>query len=69
MNKKLTFEQADAKLDEVVAKLENSSPLIKDGMSADVYFDVEDKSLNVKYLLPANSILNDKNGYFIYVVQ
>ena len=24
MNKKLTFEQADAKLDEVVAKLENS---------------------------------------------
>ena len=53
----------------VVAKLENSSPLIKDGMSADVYFDVEDKSLKVKYLLPANSILNDKNGYFIYVVQ
>ena len=29
MNKKLTFEQADAKLDEVVAKLENSQLSLK----------------------------------------
>ena len=29
MNKKLTFEQADAKLDEVVAKLENSQLPLK----------------------------------------
>lgn len=35
MNKKLTFEQADAKLDEVVAKLENSQLPLKE--SVDCY--------------------------------
>lgn len=35
MNKKLTFEQADAKLDEVVAKLENSQLSLKE--SVDCY--------------------------------
>lgn len=35
MNKKLTFEQADAKLDEVVVKLENSQLPLKE--SVDCY--------------------------------
>ena len=53
----------------VVAKLQNSSSLIKVGMSADVYFDLEDNSTSIEYLLPSNSILNDKDGYFVYIVK
>ena len=53
----------------VVVKLENSSKLIKAGMSADVYFDVEDKTKTTIYLVPSNSVLNDKNGYFVYVLK
>ncbi len=53
----------------VVAKLENSSSLIKAGMSADVYFKLEEDTKTGEYLLPSNSVLNDKNGYFVYVVK
>ena len=53
----------------VVVKLISSSNLIKAGMSADVYFDVEDKTKSSLYLVPANSVLNDKNGYFVYVLN
>lgn len=53
----------------VVVKLDNSSKLIKSGMSADVYFDLEDKTETTLYLLPANSVLKDKNGYFVYVLN
>ncbi|MDY0052652.1 MAG: efflux RND transporter periplasmic adaptor subunit [Aliarcobacter sp.] len=53
----------------VIAKLENSSKLIKSGMSADVYFDVKDETILDEYLVPASSVLNDNNGYFVYVVQ
>lgn len=53
----------------VIAKLENSSNLIKDGMSADVYFDLEEKGKSRIYLLPASSVLNDKNGYFVYIAK
>ena len=40
MNKKLTFEQADAKLDEVVAKLENSQLPLKE--SVDCYTEASE---------------------------
>ncbi|QKE29399.1 RND family efflux system, membrane fusion protein [Arcobacter acticola] len=53
----------------VIAKLQDSSSLIKAGMSADVYFDVEDKTKTIEYLVPSNSVLNDKNGYFVYVLK
>ena len=53
----------------VIVKLENSSTLIKAGMSADVYFDLEDKTKISEYLVPSNSVLNDKNGYFVYIVE
>lgn len=53
---------------EVVAKLINSSSLIKSGMSAELYFDIEDNSIQEKFLLPSPSILNDKKGYFVYIV-
>jgi membrane fusion protein, multidrug efflux system len=53
----------------VIVKLENSSNLIKSGMSADVYFDIENIDKTIEYLIPLNSVLNDKNGYFVYVVE
>ena len=53
----------------VIVKLKDSSSLIKAGMSADVYFDVEDKTKASEYLVPSNSVLNDKNGYFVYVLE
>ncbi len=53
----------------VIAKLENSSTLIKAGMSAEVYFDIENKDENTIYLLPSSSVLNDNNGYFVYIVK
>jgi membrane fusion protein, multidrug efflux system len=52
----------------VIAKLKNSSKLIKSGMSADVYFDIHSKDVLTEYLVPSNSVLNDKQGYFVYVV-
>lgn len=53
----------------VIAKLENSIELIKDGMSADVYFHMSNENEETKYLLPINSVLNDKDGYFVYLVE
>ena len=53
----------------VIAKLINSSKLIKSGMSADVYFDIENDTKTKEYIIPANSVLNDKNGYFVFVVE
>lgn len=52
----------------VVIKIENSSDLIKSGMSADVYFNIENIEIN-SFLIPSNSVLSDKNGFFVYVVE
>ena len=53
----------------VVVKLQNTSKLIRSGMSADVYFNFEDKTNTQEYLIPSNSVLNDKKGYFVYLVK
>ncbi|BAK74108.1 efflux RND transporter periplasmic adaptor subunit [Arcobacter sp. L] len=53
----------------VIVKLEEKNPLIKVGMSADVYFNFEEKGKKLVYLIPSNSVLNDKDGYFVYVIE
>lgn len=52
----------------VIIKLKNSSTLIKSGMSADVLFNLKQKKITRVFLLPSNSVLNDKDGYFVYLV-
>lgn len=53
----------------VIAKLEKSSKLIKVGMSADVYFNFSKNTEKQTLLIPPNSVLNDKKGYFVYVLK
>lgn len=63
------FTAQNTKTYTVVVKLSNSSKLLKSGMSADVYF-TSLIPLNKSILcVPTNSILNDKNGYFLYVLK
>ncbi len=53
----------------VVVKLINSSKLIRSGMSASVFFkDVNSFKKGIFYI-PSNSVLNDKSGYFVYLLQ
>lgn len=63
------FASQNSKTYTVVVKLENSSKRIKSGMSADVVFNLEVKDKKDIFCLPSNSVLNDKNGYFVYVVK
>ncbi len=53
----------------VIVKLKNTSAKIKSGMSADVSFSIlnEDKQQILK--VPSNSVLNDNNGYFVYILK
>lgn len=63
------FASKDSKTYRVVAKLLDSSTKIRSGMSSNVFFkslkDIENKILYV----PSNSVLNEKNGYFVYVLK
>lgn len=54
---------------QVLVKLINSSNLIKSGMSADVYFNLNHKQTKEIFCIPSNSVLNDNNGYFVYVIE
>ncbi|UTJ07227.1 efflux RND transporter periplasmic adaptor subunit [Arcobacter roscoffensis] len=62
------YASSKSKTYKVVAKLNNSSNLIKSGMSADVYFNLLDDSKTSIYCVPSNSVLNDKEGYFVYTL-
>jgi len=63
------FASSNSKTYQVTIKLNNSSGLIKSGMSADVYFkDINTKASSI-YCVPSNSVLNDNLGYFVYVLQ
>lgn len=53
----------------VIAKLDEKSPLVKVGMACEIYFDFENETKTSIFLVPSNSVLNDKNGYFVYVVK
>jgi RND family efflux transporter MFP subunit len=53
----------------VIVKLEESSSNIKSGMSADVSFNILKDNLSQIYKVPSNSVLNDKQGYFVYILK
>jgi len=62
------FTASNTKTYQVTVKIKNSSNLIKSGMSADVYFkDIHSKDNN-SYIVPSNCVLNDNDGYFVYVL-
>lgn len=65
------FASKDTKTYQVVVKLKESSNLIKSGMSANVFFKISDKNYlkNNIFLVPSVSVLNDKTGYFVYVLE
>lgn len=52
----------------VIIKIFEVSNDIKAGMAASVYFNFEDID-NKSFLIPSNSVLNDKKGYFVYIVK
>jgi len=52
----------------VIIKILNSSEKIKAGMSASVYFSFKNLDKD-KLLIPSNSVLNDKKGFFVYVIK
>jgi RND family efflux transporter MFP subunit len=53
----------------VIVKLQESSQNIKSGMSADVSFNILNKSSKQIYKIPSNSVLNDNQGYFVYILK
>jgi RND family efflux transporter MFP subunit len=63
------FTSPNQKTYQVVLKLENPTKKIKSGMSCEVYFNLLKDLKSVVYLIPAGSVLNDKNGYFVYVLE
>ena len=63
------FASQNSKTYTVVVKLEKGSKLIKSGMSADVYFNLVLNGKKQIFLVPSNSVLNDKDGYFVYVIE
>ncbi len=64
------YTSARTKTYKVVVKLDdNNLSFIKEGMSADVYFNFSNKNENKIYFIPSNSVLNDKSGYFVYTLE
>lgn len=63
------YSSSKTKTYKVVVKLNNSSTLIKSGMSADVYFDLSNKDEKNIFYVPSASVLNDKNGYYLYILK
>ncbi len=63
------YSSARSKTYKVIAKIDNKSASIKAGMSADVYFDFSKNDESKIYFVPVNSVLNDKNGYFVYTLK
>ena len=53
----------------VIVKLKKSTGNIKSGMSADVSFSVLNQEKQEILKVPSNSVLNDKNGYFVYILE
>ena len=53
----------------VIVKLKKSTANIKSGMSADVSFSILNQNKQRIYKVPSNSVLNDKNGYFVYILK
>lgn len=53
----------------VIVKLKKSSSNIKSGMSADVSFSILNQDKKEVLKVPSNSVLNDKNGYFVYILE
>ncbi len=65
------FASRDTKTYQVVVKLKDSSNLIRSGMSANVFFKTNDKNYfnNRILFVPSSSVLNDKTGYFVYLLE
>ena len=53
----------------VIVKLKKSSAKIKSGMSADVSFSILNQNKQQVFKVPSNSVLNDNNGYFVYILK
>lgn len=63
------FASNDTKTYKVVVKLSDSSKEIRSGMSANVFFKNLEEVQNNILFVPSNSVLNDKSGYFVYVLE
>ncbi|MDC0932313.1 efflux RND transporter periplasmic adaptor subunit [Arcobacteraceae bacterium] len=63
------FASKNNKTYHVVVKLQNSSSQIRSGMSANVFFKSLDKLENKILYVPSNSVLNEKDTYFVYILK
>ena len=65
------FASNTTKTYQVIVKIKDGSKLIRSGMSANVFFKPSfTNTLESKILfVPVNSILNDKSGYFVYILE
>ncbi|WP_072681269.1 efflux RND transporter periplasmic adaptor subunit [Arcobacter sp. LA11] len=65
------FASSNTKTYQVIVKLNDSSKLIRSGMSANVFFKTIEKNVFEKrtLIVPSTSILNDKSGYFVYILD
>jgi len=63
------FSSKETKTYQVVAKLKESSKLVRSGMSANVFFKTIGNQENNILFVPSNSVLNDKSGNFVYVLE
>ena len=63
------FASKNNKTYHVVVKLQNSSSQIRSGMSANVFFKSSDKLENKILYVPSNSVLNEKDTYFVYILK
>jgi RND family efflux transporter MFP subunit len=63
------FASNDTQTYKVVVKLNHSSKEVRSGMSANVYFQNMDEVTSNILFVPSNSVLNDKSGYFVYILE
>lgn len=63
------FSSQNTKTYQVVAKLNESSKLIRSGMSANIFFKTIENLDNNILFVPSNSVLNDNSGNFVYVLK